>query len=147
MLVPAGFLVLMLLAALSVDSAVAYLGQRQLNDAVTAAANDAATAGLSNSSFYQRGSVVLDPSATAVEVCRSMAAQGDGGLHDVRLSVGVSGAEVEVVATARVDAVFGRVAPGFATRQVSAEVTADAQQGPAGARVLPPASKPIGCPA
>src|SRR4051794_17813956 len=43
MLAPAGFLVLLLLASVSVDSAIAFLGRRQLENAVTAAANDAAT--------------------------------------------------------------------------------------------------------
>jgi hypothetical protein len=131
MLAPAGLLVLMILAALSVDSAVAYLGQRQLDDAMTAAANDAATAGLSNASFYGHGRVALDPAATVVAVCRSMAAQGHTSLHDLHLEVGVSGAEVEVEGSARIDGVFGRLVPGFATRKVSARVTADAQQSPA----------------
>jgi hypothetical protein len=145
MLVPAGFLVLMLLAALSVDSAVAYLGQRQLDDALTAAANDAATAGLSDTGFYGHGAVTLDPATTVVAVCQSFAAQGDTGLHDVHLDVGVAGAEVTLRATARVDGVFGRLVPGFATREVSAEVTADAQQGPAPADGAPPALEAVSC--
>jgi hypothetical protein len=145
MLVPAGFLVLMLLAALTVDSAAAYLGQRQLSDAIAAAANDAATAGLDNSAFYQHGAVTLDPATTVVAVCQSMAAQGDSGLHDVRLAVGVSGAEVEITATANVRAVFGAFVPGFASRPVAAEVTADAQQGPASVNVRAPVLEPITC--
>jgi Flp pilus assembly protein TadG len=144
-LAPAGFLVLMILAAVSVDSAVAYLGQRQLNDAVTAAANDAATAGLSNPAFYGNGKVTLDPSASVAAVCASMAAQGNTSLHDVHLEVGVSGAEIEVEATARIDAVFGRFLPGFGTRKVSALAVADAQQGPARVEVSRPVLAPAHC--
>jgi hypothetical protein len=145
MLVPAGFLVLMLLAALSVDSAVAYLGQRQLDDALTAAANDAATAGLSNTGFYQQGAVILDPATTVVEVCRSLAAQGDGGLHDLRLAVGVAGAEVTVRATARVDGVFGGIVAGLASRQVSAQVTAHAEEAAGHPTTRPPLLVPATC--
>jgi hypothetical protein len=145
MLVPAGFLVLMLLAALSVDSAVAYLGQRQLDDALTAAVNDAATAGLSNRGFYQQGSVTLDPAMTVVEVCRSLAAQGDGGLHDLHLAVGVSGPEVTVRATARVDGVFGGIVAGLSTRQVSAQVTAEAQERAGTVKPPPPLLVPATC--
>jgi hypothetical protein len=144
-LAPAGFLVLMLLAALSVDSAVAYLGQRALNDSITAAANDAATAGLSNGAFYSNGKVTLDPAASGAAVCASMAAQGHTSLHDVQVEVGVSGAEIEVEATARIDAVFGRFVPGFGTRKVSALAIADAQESAARADVAPPVLQAVHC--
>jgi hypothetical protein len=129
MLVPAGFLILLLLAAIAVDSAGAYLGQRQLTDALAAAANDAATAGLDNPAYYATGAIVLDPAASAVAVCSSLAAQGVSGLHQLRVDIGVSGPSIELRGTAEVDAVFGRLIPHFGTRPVTADVRADAQQG------------------
>ena len=124
MLVPAGFLVLIILAALAVDSAAAYLGQQQLHDSLAAAANDAVTAGLSNQSFYANGAVVLDPSAVGRVVCLTIAAQSDSDLHGLILRMAVEGASVRLEGTATVDAVFGRAIPGFGQRHVKADVRA-----------------------
>ena len=129
-LVPAGFLVLVLLASLAVDSALAYLGQQQLHDALAAAANDAVTAGLDNASFYRQGSLVLDPAAVAQTVCASVAAQHDSGLHDMTLSVAIDGDSVRVAGSAVVDAVFGRAIPGMARRSVSSSAAATLASGP-----------------
>lgn len=137
-LVPVGFLVVMLLGAIAVDSAAAYLGQRQLTDALAAAANDAATAGISNATFYRSGRVTLDLATIEAIACRSIEAQDDGGLHDLHLAAGVAGTVVELRASAEVDAVFGRMVPGFATRRVSAEAVAQAEEG-AQAPAAPPA--------
>jgi hypothetical protein len=119
MLVPAGFLVLMMLGALAVDSAATYLAQQQLRDSLTAAANDAVTAGLSNRSFYSSGALTLDPSQAAVFVCLSVSAQADQDLHNVRLWMAVDGAAIRLEGTATVDAVFGRAIPGFGERSRS----------------------------
>ena len=89
-LVPAGFLVLIILAAIAVDSAVALLGQRQLGDALAAAANDAAGAAISNSTFYGTGRVALDPAAAARTVCVSLAAQHPN-LRDLSVQIAVAG--------------------------------------------------------
>lgn len=130
-LVPAGFLVLVLLASLAVDSAVAYLGQQQLHDALSAAANDAVTAGLDNASFYGGGTLVLDPAAVARTVCASVAAQHDPGLHHIALSMVIEGDSVRVNGSAVVDAVFGRAIPGLAQRSVSSSAAASLASGPA----------------
>jgi hypothetical protein len=145
MLVPAGFLILLLLAAIAVDSAGAYLGQRQLTDALAAAANDAATAGLDNRAYYTSGAIILDPGTSALAVCRSLAAQGVGDLHQLRVEIGVSGPSVEVRGTANVEAVFGRLIPRFGTRQVAADVGADAQQGRVRSGGLAPTLVPLRC--
>ncbi len=147
-LVPAGFLVLMLLAALAVDSAVAYQGQHALHDALAAAANDAVTAGLDNRSFYTSGTVSFDPAAIDSAVCRSVSAQGLGSLHGLRLAVATSGRSVRVEASATVEAVFGRWIPGFGTRPVSSSADATLAQAPGGA-APPPAfgpAAPVDCP-
>ncbi|MGH9077594.1 MAG: hypothetical protein ACRDY0_09130 [Acidimicrobiales bacterium] len=130
-LVPAGFLVLVVLAAITVDSAVAFLGQRQLNDALSAAANDAAGAAISASRFYQEGQLVLDPARAASVVCQTVAGQSSG-LHRIRLSLALDGAVVGVRGSAEVDEVFGRALPGLRQRQVSALATAVAVTGPVG---------------
>jgi hypothetical protein len=124
MLVPAGFLVVIILAALAVDSAATYLAQQQLHDTLAAAANDAVTAGVSNSSFYSTGAVRLDPALVGQAVCLSMAAQSDHNLHDLRLWMAVDGAAVSLRGTASVDAVFGRAIPGFGRRHVKAAAQA-----------------------
>lgn len=150
MLVPAGFLVLILLGALAVDSAATYLAQRQLRDSLSAAANDAVTAGLSNTSFYLGGTLTLDPAQTARAVCLSVTAQTDSNLHHVHLWMAAQGAAVRLKGVATVDAVFGRAIPGFGVRRVSASTTAAAETTPGGGPGPnpPPAAalEPIACP-
>jgi hypothetical protein len=146
-LVPAGFLVLILLGALAVDSATTYLAQRQLRDSLTAAANDAVTAGLSNPAFYGRGAITLDPAQVAREVCLSISAQADSDLHDVRVWLAVQGAAIRLQGAATVDAVFGRAIPGYGRRHVRASTTAAAATGPTALGVPPPpgALQPVAC--
>lgn len=147
-LVPAGFLILMLLGAIAVDSGATYLGQQQLQASVEAAANDAAGAALSNGAFYRRGVVQIDPTAAAGVVCQDIAAQQNGRLEAVTIGVDVVGRTVFVDARAEVPAVFGRLVPGFSQRPVSAEAGAvAAQQTGQTAGVLPVASafRPVFC--
>lgn len=140
-LVPAGFLVLVLLGGLAVDSAVAYQRQHQLHDALTAAADDAVSAGVDNPSFYRGGRVTLDPSAVATVVCRSMAAQGLPALHDLRLAMAVTDDSVRVHGEATVDPVFGRAVPGFGDRRISS--TADATLSAGGIAGVPTGFGPV----
>ena len=139
-LVPAGFLVLIVLAAIAVDSAATYLGQQQLHDAVTAAANDAAAAGLSNSSFYGSGAITIDPGTANALVCQSVGAQSYSDLHNVRLFVAVGGPAIRVEATATVNAVFGRALPGVGGRSVRAVADAVASGAPGGGPPRSPSS-------
>lgn len=144
-LVPAGFLVLMLLAGLAVDSAVTYEAQHALHDALTAAANDAVSAGLDSRAFYAGGAITLDPATVAVTVCRSVEAQDLAWLHRLQLAVAVGNRSVRVEGTATVNAVFGRLVPGFGSRQVSS--SADATLTAGGQPAVPalgPAT-PIAC--
>jgi hypothetical protein len=130
-LVPAGFLVLMVLAALAVDSAVAYLGQEQLHDALSAAANDAVTAALDNDSFYGSGVIALDQTGAGRSVCLSVLAQNASALHGLQVWMAVDGDSVHLEGQAQVDSVFGRVIPGFGHRTVRATAAAVAAEGPA----------------
>lgn len=144
-LVPAGFLVLIVLAAIAVDSAVAFLGQRQLGDALGAAANDAAGSALSPGAFYRSGTLAIDPAAAARVVCQAVAAQGDANLHHITVAVAVAGPVVGVRGSALVDEVFGRVLPGLHQRRVSAVATAVAAPGAIPAPPSPAAYHTISC--
>ena len=137
-LVPAGFLILLLLGALAVDDGAVYLGQRDLSASVQAAANDAAGAAVSNPAFYGQGTVEIAADQAATVVCRDMAAAGNDGLRNPTVSLAVAGDTVYVEAHAEVRAVFGRSIPGLAQRPVSAAATAIAATGP-GTRPPPPA--------
>lgn len=140
-LVPAGFLILLLLGALAVDNGAAYLGQRDLSTSVQAAANDAAGAAVSNNGFYGQGTVEIDPAQAARVVCRDMTAPGAEGLLDKTVSMAVSGDTIYVEAHAEIRAVFGRAIPGFARRPVSAAAAAVAAAGPG---IRPSPSPPLG---
>lgn len=129
-LVPVGLLVLIILAALAVDSAVAYLGQQQLHDALSAAANDAVTRGLNQGSFYGEGVVGLDSATVGQAICLSVLAQDDTGLHHLHLWMSVDAQSIHVEGTAVVDAVFGRAIPGFGTRTVRSSADAVVTSGP-----------------
>jgi hypothetical protein len=140
-LVPAGFLVLLILGALAVDDGAAYLGQRQLQANLQAAATDAAGAAVANGAFYGGGGVEVAPTQAATVVCQDLAAQGPSGLLDTAVSLAVVGSAVFVQGHAEVAAVFGSRVPGFARRAVSAEAVAVAEQG---ATTVAPTAPPAG---
>ncbi|MBV9662271.1 MAG: hypothetical protein JO337_14055 [Acidimicrobiales bacterium] len=139
-LVPSGFLVLILLSALAVDSAVAYLAQQRLHDALTAAANDAVAAGLDNGTFYAGGALTLDPATVQRAVCQTIDAQRASGLQQLKVAVAISGLSIQVSGSATVSAVFGRALPGFGHRSVrsTAGATLAASTSSAAARFGPP---------
>ena len=145
-LVPAGFLVLVALAALAVDSAVTYLGQQELHDTLVAAANDAASSAIDHSAFYGSGSVVISLPVAQQVVCESVVQQRASQLHQMKLWLGVSGAKLTVMGEAKVDAVFGRAIPGFGTRQVRAVVNAVAATAPGQSAASSPTTvAPLSC--
>ena len=139
LLMPAGVLVVMVLGALAVDSAVLFLGERELADLTAAAANDAATAALDAESFYDCGSLQLDE-MRAQEVVRAVVgARSSDAVEVSGVSVAVSNEltqpEVTVAAHGTVHLVFTPAVPGAArTRVVNASSTAAAHPlGPAAA--------------
>jgi Flp pilus assembly protein TadG len=138
-LVPAAFLVLILLAALAVDNAVAYQARQQLHDALVAAANDSVTAGLNQQAFYSGGTVQLDPASVESAACTAIRAQDLSGFHQLQVEVAVSGDYVRVTGSGSVDAVFGRAIPGWGSRHVTtaAGATVAAEQAPVNPPALP----------
>lgn len=141
MLFPVAVLVVVILAAITVDSTVMFLGQREVANAVAGAANDAASLGVGNSSFYQAGAVELDPGTVERLVTeRVRAALDDDRFRDLRVEVAVvpGGASCEpavrVHAEATVGYVFARAIPGAPARAtVEATSVAAAVESPGGA--------------
>lgn len=141
MLVPAGVLVLVVLGAIAVDSAAAFLAQRELTNAATAAANDAAGAAVSEQSFYRAsaGSPVrirIDGTAARRVAEQAVEARAPRGVTVTEVSVQVTGGQVCVTLGGTVERVFAKAIPGV-TRAVSVEgrATATAVEGPAGTTV------------
>jgi Flp pilus assembly protein TadG len=120
MLAPAGLLVLLLLASVSVDSAIAFLARRQLENAVAAAANDVATvaipqadvAGDSDGSVQDGSLAKPDPQRARHIAAQSVMHPYSGGLTATDVAVELDGQDVTVTATGSVDYIFAKAIPG-----------------------------------
>jgi hypothetical protein len=129
LLFPVAVLIVAVLAGITVDSSIVFLGQREVANSVAAAANDAATVGVGNRAFYQAGAVELD-GGTADRLARQrvQAALDPGRFHDLRVDVTVAASSngcpptVRVHASATVAYVFARAIPG-APRRATVEAT------------------------
>ena len=137
LLFPAGLLIMVALAAMTVDSAIAFLAQRQLVQATAAAANDAAAEALSDSSFYVDNRIELAPSAVeAIAVERVFELVDESRHHDLSVTaeaVAPTSAGcpwiVRVSASSRVDELFGKALPGSSgTVAVSASSSASPRE-------------------
>ena len=132
MLVPAAVLVLVVLGAIAVDSAVVFLAQRDLANRTAAAANDIAAAATSDESFYREGRVVVDDDEARRYVAAAFApsvrpAGYESWSPELRI---VDDRTVEVSATAEVRYVFARALPGVQhTATVTARSVATARGG------------------
>jgi Flp pilus assembly protein TadG len=130
LLFPAAVLIMVALAAMTVDSAIAFLAQRELVNATAAAANDAATEALSDGAFYQSNRIDLSGSAVedvAVARVRQLVDQTrHHGLSVGATAVAPTGAgcawTVKVTASSRVNELFGRALPG-SSGQVAVSAT------------------------
>ena len=129
MLMPAGVLIVLVLGALAVDSAILFLGERELADLSAAAANDAATVALDEASFYRCGRLQLDQ-GRASDVATAVAqARVSDAVSLTAVEVGVRNdvdpPEVTVAATGTVRLLFTPALPGSArTRTVRARSVA-----------------------
>jgi len=114
------------LAAVTVDSSIAFLAQRELFNATAAAANDAATEAVSDRSFYESNRIELSASAVeAIAVDRVLQLVDGARHHDLAVDAealppAAAGCAwtVRVTASSRVDELFGRAIPGSG-RQVA----------------------------
>jgi len=114
MLVPAGVLVLVVLGAIAVDFAVAFLAQRELSSLAASLANDAATVALSEGAFYGEapGTVEIDRGSADDLVREALGLRAPRGITDVERSVATLDDQVCVTLTGRVAYVFARAIPG-----------------------------------
>ncbi len=137
LLFPAAVLIMVALAAMAVDSAIAFLAQRELANATAAAANDAATEALSDRSFYESNSLELSPAAVetlaVARVLQLVDRTRHHGLSVRAEAVPPAGAgcawTVRVRASSRVDELFGRAMPGSKRETaVHAQSTASPRQ-------------------
>jgi len=137
-LLPAAVLIVVMLGGIAVDATIAFLGRHELDDAVAAAASDAATAGLDRTRFGRDGTYVLDPAEAERVVRASLGARRDAvverALAEGHISVQVEStddptrpASVTVSAVSSVDLVFTRAVPGLSSSvTVRASATATA---------------------
>ena len=137
LLFPAAVLIVVVLAAIAVDSAIVFLGQREVANAVSAAANDAAGEGVGNRAFYQGGRIDLDPSTVRrVAVDHVVAALDGSRFAGLRVDVDVAPATspgcppvVRVRARASVSSLFAAALPGDGGQvQVTATATGSPHQ-------------------
>lgn len=120
LLFPAALLIMVALAAITVDSAIAFMAQRQLVNATAAAANDAATEALSDRAFYEGDRIELSSAAVeSVAVDRVFQLVDPARHHGLTVTADATppaGAgcswTVRVSASSRVDELFGRALPG-----------------------------------
>jgi hypothetical protein len=121
MLMPAGVLILVVLAAITVDSARSFQAQRELADVASSLANDLATEALvlDDEQFSITGRIRLDERRAEDLAHRIVAARPDDDLGALRVvSVTVSDPPpgqapvVTVVLAATVDTIFARAVPG-----------------------------------
>ena len=132
LLFPAALLIMIALAAITVDSAIAFLAQRELMNATAAAANDAATEALSDRSFYEENLVKLSQAdVESVALARIHALIDRTRHHELAVRADAVGPvaagcawTVTVTASSRVDALFGRALPG--TGQVTVRARSSA---------------------
>lgn len=145
MLVPASVLVLVVLGALAVDAAMAFLGQRALTNAAAAAANDAAALALSDAAFYgdAGGPLVLDGGRATRAAADAVAHARLRGVQVVDRRVAVDGAHVCVHLVGRVRYLFSPVVPGVPrSATVHGRAVATAVRGGPGTGVPAP---PLDC--
>jgi len=132
-LMPAAVLIMVVLGALAVDSAIAFLGEREVANAAAAAANDAAGAAIDLDEFYTSGAIVLSPERAQQVATASVNATAPDFLDavDVDVSVSPAGDAVEVTVTATVRYIFAPALPG-ASPTVQVQATAIAHPEEAG---------------
>ncbi|MEA2901200.1 MAG: hypothetical protein QOH36_1087 [Actinomycetota bacterium] len=120
LLFPAAVLIVLALSAITVDSSIAFLAQRELANATAAAANDAASEAIDGQAFYQGDRITLDPAAVeavAVERVRMAIDESRHRALEVRAVASPPVAAgcpwtVRVSASSRVSYVFAKAIPG-----------------------------------
>lgn len=126
LLFPAAILVVLLLASIAVDAAIAHRAQVELREAAAAAANDAVTHGLDEATFQRTGEWRLDPRRVEAAVRAALAARADhldatlAGAPTIDPATGA----VTVTLTAEVDYLFAPAVSARSGTAVRAAATA-----------------------
>jgi hypothetical protein len=110
-LMPAGVLIVLVLASIAVDMAIVHLRQRQAFDLAAGAANDAATAAADEVAL-RSGEFRLDPAQARAVVERVVAASSLAPELAAPPEVVVTDEGVEVTLSLEADYVFAGVMPG-----------------------------------
>lgn len=114
MLMPAAFLVLLVLGAIAVDLTAIRVGQRSLLSSATDAANDAVTVGLDETAYREGAGYQLDPEQVRGAVYAVLFAKGI--LHRLTAAPTIvihPDRSVTVELRAEVDHIFARALPGI----------------------------------
>jgi uncharacterized membrane protein len=124
MLMPAAVLIVLLLGAIAVDSAIVYLRQRQAYNVAFDAANDAAGAGFDLAIARERGEVVYD--ADRVEALARQAVEASD--LDVELvSARPDGTAVVVTVSVTVEHLFVQVFGDPASDRLTIDARVDSE--------------------
>lgn len=130
MLMPAGLLIVLVLASIAVDMSLVHLRKRQAFELAAAAANDAATAGVDQGRLRTTHAYVLDPETTRAVVRDVVAASELAPQLAGPPVVTVTGAGVRVELELEADYIFADVVPGAPDGTVvTASATATAMPG------------------
>ena len=126
MLLPAAFMILLVLGAIAVDLTAIRVGQRSLLSSATDAANDAVTVGLDEDAFRSGGGYQLDPDRVRAAVYGVLYARGIlNYLTEPPAIVIHPDRSVTVSLHGQVDHIFARAIPGASGPvAVHAEATA-----------------------
>jgi hypothetical protein len=111
MLVPAGALIVFVLASIAVDMSLVHLRKRQAFDLASAAANDAATAGADQAAL-RSGSYVIEPGSARAVVDDVVGASELAPHLAAPPSVTITAEGVSVEITLEADYIFAGVVPG-----------------------------------
>jgi hypothetical protein len=111
MLVPAGLLIVLVMASIAVDMALVQLRQRQAHDLAAGAANDAATAAADQAAL-RTGDVLVDGDRAQAVVAQIVAASELAPQVVGTPRVSVAGGRVEVEISLYADHIFAGVVPG-----------------------------------
>jgi hypothetical protein len=114
MLMPAAMLMVIVLAAITMDLSLVHLGRRELVAGAEAAADDAVTYGLDEGLYRAGDGFLLSPSRVEHAVTRSLQARGLLGKLDTPPNITITGNEVSVRLAMRVTYVFAKALPGVA---------------------------------
>ena len=112
LLVPAGFLVVLIMASIAVDMSLVHLRQRQAVDVASGAANDAVTAAAEEGALRGGDGVAVSQTDAEAVVERIVAASDLAPEVVGAPVVRVTAASVEVELTVRADYVFAGAVPG-----------------------------------